>query len=65
MTLTELRYITLSLSVAYSKAHENNACPNLQQNHNLQKTIEGTSLETLRHMVASGLGITVLPSSAT
>lgn len=41
------------------------SCPNLQQNHNLQKTIEGTSLETLRHMVASGLGITVLPSSAT
>ncbi|HAB08653.1 MAG TPA: LysR family transcriptional regulator, partial [Alcanivorax sp.] len=26
--------------------------------------IEGGSLETLRHMVASGLGITVLPNSA-
>jgi LysR family hydrogen peroxide-inducible transcriptional activator len=30
-----------------------------------QKTIEGTSLETLRHMVASGMGITILPSTAT
>ena len=25
---------------------------------------EGSSLETLRHMVASGLGVTVLPASA-
>ncbi|EKD69965.1 MAG: hypothetical protein ACD_46C00687G0008 [uncultured bacterium] len=31
----------------------------------IQKTLEGTSLETLRHMVASGMGVTVLPSSAT
>ena len=26
--------------------------------------MEGSSLETLKHMVASGLGITVLPKSA-
>jgi len=26
--------------------------------------VEGSSLETLKHMVASGLGITVLPKSA-
>lgn len=30
----------------------------------LQKTFEGTSLETLRHMAASGLGITLLPELA-
>jgi LysR family hydrogen peroxide-inducible transcriptional activator len=28
------------------------------------KTVEGSSLETIRHMVASGLGITILPQSA-
>jgi LysR family hydrogen peroxide-inducible transcriptional activator len=27
----------------------------------IQKTFEGSSLETIRHMVASGVGITVLP----
>ena len=30
----------------------------------LHKTFEGTSLETLRHMAASGIGITVLPALA-
>lgn len=30
----------------------------------IQKTFEGSSLETIRHMVASGVGITVLPASA-
>lgn len=30
----------------------------------LQKTFEGTSLETLRHMAASGIGVTVLPALA-
>ncbi|TDR32958.1 hydrogen peroxide-inducible genes activator [Hydromonas duriensis] len=30
----------------------------------LQKAFEGTSLETLRHMAASGLGVTVLPALA-
>ena len=31
----------------------------------IQKTFEGSSLETIRHMVASGIGITVLPMMAT
>ena len=35
-----------------------------QQNNNLRTAAEGSSLETLRHMVASGLGITILPISA-
>ncbi len=47
-------------------------CPNLQQgaetnatNHsNVRTAAEGSSLETLRHMVASGLGLTILPASA-
>ena len=41
--------------------------PCLQQTgstHSLQRTVEGTSLETIRHMVATGMGITVLPCSA-
>ena len=29
-----------------------------------QQSLEGSSLETIRHMVASGVGITVLPSAA-
>ncbi len=44
------------------------ACPalNQQDEHKPKKTtIEATSLETMRHMVASGMGITVLPMSAT
>lgn len=42
-------------------------CPALHKNKNtkLKSIAEGSSLETLRHMVASGLGITVLPKSAT
>lgn len=43
-------------------------CPNLQQKFDhkpgLYSATEGSSLETLRHMVASGLGITILPQSA-
>ena len=43
-------------------------CPELsrfsQASAGIQKTFEGSSLETIRHMVASGIGITVLPSSA-
>ena len=31
----------------------------------LQKAVEGSSLETIRYMVASGMGITVLPCTAT
>jgi len=30
----------------------------------LQKALEGSSLETIRHMVASGMGVTVLPCTA-
>ncbi|MCB1843769.1 MAG: hydrogen peroxide-inducible genes activator [Halioglobus sp.] len=45
------------------------ACPGLQQairdDHGQgHAVVEGGSLETLKHMVASGLGITVLPGSA-
>ena len=43
------------------------ACPACIQQANqkgLTQTIEGTSLETIRHMVASGMGITVLPATA-
>ncbi len=32
--------------------------------NSIQQSLEGSSLETIRHMVASGVGITVLPSSA-
>ncbi len=45
-------------------------CPNLQHHaddhgtHNVRTAAEGSSLETLRHMVASGLGLTILPLSA-
>ncbi len=40
------------------------ACPLCFQPGQLQESIEGVSLETLRCMVASGLGITILPESA-
>lgn len=45
------------------------ACPALKRSLNnadaqLQSVVEGSSLETLKHMVASRLGITVLPLSA-
>jgi LysR family transcriptional regulator, hydrogen peroxide-inducible genes activator len=45
------------------------ACPGLQESiieHNARDhaTVEGSSLETLKHMVASGMGLTVLPQSA-
>lgn len=32
--------------------------------NNMQKTLEGSSLETIRLMVATGMGVTVLPSSS-
>jgi len=38
------------------------ACPSLSRNG---EVLQGNSLETVRNMVASGLGITVLPMSAT
>jgi len=50
------------------------ACPNIQTSPHTKKgtenvisistATEGSSLETLRHMVASGIGITILPESA-
>jgi len=43
-------------------------CPSCVQGHGagrLQRTLEGGSLETMRMMVASGAGITVLPCSST
>ena len=33
-------------------------------NDPLQSVVEGSSLETLKYMVASGLGLTILPQSA-
>lgn len=39
-------------------------CPGCRNVSGLQRTLEGSSLETIRHMVATGLGVTVLPSSA-
>lgn len=43
-------------------------CPNLDRFHSsatsVQRTVEGSSLQTICHMVAQGLGITVLPASA-
>ena len=33
-------------------------------NEGMQQSLEGSSLETIRHMVASGVGITVLPAAA-
>ena len=48
--------------------HVLEVCPELSRfSHNssgIQKTFEGSSLETIRHMVASGIGITVLPALA-
>ncbi|MCL2161312.1 MAG: hydrogen peroxide-inducible genes activator [Betaproteobacteria bacterium] len=39
-------------------------CPECQNGGSLQRSLEGSSLETIRHMVATGLGVTVLPSTA-
>lgn len=40
------------------------SCPQCSSSGHLQESLAGGSLETIRHMVASGSGITVLPSSA-
>ncbi len=41
------------------------ACPSINQSfHDQHRVTEGSSLETIRMMVASGLGISVLPCSA-
>jgi LysR family hydrogen peroxide-inducible transcriptional activator len=42
-------------------------CPQLglkQTANGLQQTLEGSSLETIRYMVASGVGMTILPCTA-
>ncbi len=48
--------------------HVLEVCPEMsrysQSSGGIQKTFEGSSLETIRHMVASGVGITVLPRTA-
>jgi LysR family hydrogen peroxide-inducible transcriptional activator len=48
--------------------HVLGVCPELmrfsQSADGIQKTFEGSSLETIRHMVASGVGITVLPRTS-
>lgn len=40
------------------------ACPHLSEPGGLERALEGSSLETLRYMVASGAGISVVPASA-
>lgn len=40
------------------------ACPRLSEAHGLDRAREGSSLETVRYMVASGAGISVVPLSA-
>jgi LysR family hydrogen peroxide-inducible transcriptional activator len=40
------------------------ACPNLSQPGGAEGALEGSSLETIRHMVGSGAGISVVPASA-
>ena len=40
------------------------ACPDCREPDSEQQPRAGSSLETIRHMVASGLGITVLPQSS-
>ena len=43
-------------------------CPELSRfaasSEGIQRTFEGSSLETIRHMVAAGVGITVLPATS-
>ena len=43
-------------------------CPELSRfsssAEGIQKTFEGSSLDTIRHMVGSGLGVTVLPATS-
>jgi len=40
------------------------ACPHLSEPGAMEGALEGSSLETVRHMVASGAGISVVPISA-
>ena len=67
---TELRDQTMLLLGAGHcfRDHVLEVCPEMsrysQSSGGIQKTFEGSSLETIRHMVASGVGITVLPLMA-
>lgn len=40
------------------------ACPKLSESRGISDALEGSSLETVRYMVASGAGISVVPCSA-
>lgn len=40
------------------------ACPHLAEPRGVERAVEGSSLETLRYMVASGAGIAIMPSTA-
>ncbi len=40
------------------------SCPDCMQHADEEEQLAGSSLETIRHMVASGLGVTVLPQSS-
>ncbi len=40
------------------------SCPRLSMPHALERSLEGSSLETIRYMVASGAGVAVMPSTA-
>lgn len=40
------------------------ACPHLAEPRGMEKAVEGSSLETLRYMVASGAGVAIMPSTA-
>lgn len=41
------------------------ACPKcIEDSNELTRTLEGSSLETIRHMVAAGTGITILPCTS-
>ena len=40
------------------------ACPKLSEPGGVEGSLEGSSLETVRHMIASGVGISVVPISA-
>jgi LysR family hydrogen peroxide-inducible transcriptional activator len=67
---TELREQTMLLLGAGHcfRDHVLEVCPEMsrysQASGGIQKTFEGSSLETIRHMVAAGLGVTVLPRMA-
>lgn len=58
--LAEEKILLLDSGHCYSNQVDE-ACPGSRRTDNVQ---HGTSLETIRNMVASGLGITVLPASA-